>query len=380
MNARTSPYTSPRTSPQTGPHAGPDIRTFRAPSPRAALEAVKAALGDEAVILETREVRGGLWGRPEVEVTAASAADPIPAAGHASHLDGAPPSELEGEVASLRRVVDDLRQELRVVRVEPQRHGPQVPPDALRLFRHLVRRGVDEPLAEELVRQALRDAERGDTEALFEAARAVIRKRLPPARPPWERDARRLLALVGPTGVGKTTTIAKIAARALLEAHLKVQLVTVDTYRIGASEHISRYGEILGIPVPVARDAAALNQALARTADADLVLIDTAGRSDAEALRAQAELLRSAPGVETHLVLSAAAGAREMTAAARRYRDYDLRRLVLTKLDEADGPGSVLAAAAAVGAPISCLADGQRVPDDLHAATGPRLVELVLGR
>ena len=83
---------------------------------------------------------------------------------------------------------------------------------------------------------------------MLEALEALLRRRLPPARTPWERGERRVLALIGPTGVGKTTTIAKIAARALLESRLKVSLITVDTYRIGATEHLGRYGEIMGAP------------------------------------------------------------------------------------------------------------------------------------
>ena len=121
-----------------------------------------------------------------------------------------------------------------------------------------------------------------------------------------EQD-RRVVALVGPTGVGKTTTIAKIAARALLESGLRVALITVDTYRIGACEHLGRYGEIMGVKTQVARDATSLAAAVAR-ADADLVLIDSAGRSDAETIANQMGLLRAAPGVEMHLVLSAASG------------------------------------------------------------------------
>jgi flagellar biosynthesis protein FlhF len=186
--------------------------------------------------------------------------------------------------------------------------------------------------------------------------------------------------MIGPTGVGKTTTIAKIAARALLDSRLKVSLVTVDTYRIGATEHIGRYGEIMGAPTHVARDAATLAEALARSADADLVLVDTAGRPDAPSIAAQTALLHTVPDIELHLVLSAASGAREIRAAAKRYEKVGVHRLIFSKLDEADGPGSVLSAAAAVTAPVSCIADGQRVPDDIHSAAGPRLIDLIIGR
>jgi flagellar biosynthesis protein FlhF len=134
----------------------------------------------------------------------------------------------------------------------------------------------------------------------------------------------------------------------------------------------------MGVKTQVARDATSLAAAVAR-ADADLVLIDSAGRSDAETIANQMGLLRAAPGAEMHLVLSAASGAREIAAAARRYREHGVQRLIFTKLDEADGPGSVLSAVASLPRPVSCVADGQRVPDDLHAAGSNLLVDLVVG-
>jgi flagellar biosynthesis protein FlhF len=173
--------------------------------------------------------------------------------------------------------------------------------------------------------------------------------------------------------------LAKIAAHALLDSRLKVSLVTVDTYRIGASEHIQRYGEIMNVPTHVARDEAGLREAVFRSGDAHLVLIDTAGRSDAASLAAQAQLLRKVEGLECHLVVSAASGAREIRAAAKRFQGYQVQRLIFSKLDEADGPGSILSAAAETRAPVSCVTDGQRVPEDIHPASGQNLVDRLLG-
>jgi len=196
---------------------------------------------------------------------------------------------------------------------------------------------------------------------------------------PWGADGRRTVALVGPTGVGKTTAIAKIAARALLETRFKVGLITVDTYRVGASDQLARYGKIMGVPTYVARDRAALADAIDRTREADLVLIDTAGRSDAESLAAQMKLVQSAPNVQLHLVLSLATGARELGAVARRYRGFGAERVIFTKLDESEGPGGSLSALGVVGRPVSCLCDGQRVPEDIHAVTESDLCERLVG-
>jgi flagellar biosynthesis protein FlhF len=110
-----------------------------------------------------------------------------------------------------------------------------------------------------------------------------------------------------------------------------------------------------------------------------LVLIDTAGRSDAASLSAQIDLIKHAPNVQLHLVMSAATGARELGAVARRYKVFGPERLIFTKLDEADGPGGALAATATLARPVSCVCDGQRVPEDIHPVTNADLCERILG-
>ncbi|HET6438603.1 MAG TPA: GTP-binding protein, partial [Anaeromyxobacter sp.] len=204
-------------------------------------------------------------------------------------------------------------------------------------------------------------------------------ERLVPCRAPWLLDGRHVIAMVGPTGVGKTTTLAKLAARALLETKKRVAFVTVDTYRIGATEQLARYAEIMGVPVLVARDRSELARSMDRVADADLVLVDTAGRSSPEDVARQAALVRTVPRLQLQLAVAASTGAQELAAVSDRYRALAPDRLVITKADEAVGPGSVLSASVRICRPISCVTDGQRVPEDIHAYTGPELVDLVVG-
>jgi flagellar biosynthesis protein FlhF len=357
------------------------VKTFRGRDPKSAIEAVKASLGEEAIILNTREV-GGLWGKREIEITAVRSGEEA-AAASAMASKKQRPMDVEAEVANLRRIVDELRSELHGNRAEPKSMNSraEAAPSAVttRAVQRLVDRGIEAGLATEISREALRCAASGSEKDVTQALRQALRTRLSAGRVPWEGSERRLLALVGPTGVGKTTTIAKIAAHAILDSRLKVSLVTVDTYRIGASEHIQRYGEIMNVPTHVARDEASLREAIFRSGEANLVLIDTAGRSDAAALTAQAELLRKVDGVECHLVLSAASGAREIRAAAKRFRSYRAERLIFSKLDESDGPGSILSATTETSLAVSCITDGQRVPEDIHPASGQSLVDRVLG-
>ncbi|MBI5070218.1 MAG: flagellar biosynthesis protein FlhF [Deltaproteobacteria bacterium] len=361
------------------------VQTFRAPDPASALAAVKAALGPDAVLLSTRTVQTGLLRRREVEVTAAAAAPalaepPRPAAPPAPRPRLAPAGDeaLAAEVRHLRRSVEEARRALAAVTREARAHRDlDLPPPAVELYARLLGRGVEPVLAEELVRQALELA-RSRPAPLDALVRDLLGERLLPCRAPWLHEGRHVIALVGPTGVGKTTTLAKIAARAVLEARRKVALLTVDTYRIGATDQLARYGEIMGVPVLVARDRNELRRAAERVREADLVLIDTAGRSSADDVARQAELVRSVPRVQLHLVVSAASGASALAAVAEQYRGLMPDRLVFSKLDESSGPGAILSAAVRVGRPVACIADGQRVPEDLHAPTGPELCELVL--
>jgi flagellar biosynthesis protein FlhF len=348
------------------PEIARDVRTFRAADPRSALDAVRSALGADAIIVQTRQVGGGFWGRPEIEITASGGLGD----------DGPEPDRhFRAEIGSLRRVVEELRARLPDGLAVPR--AAAVEKDLPPLYRQLVARGVEPVVAEGILREALAGAPAPG--ALPSAVRAIIGSRMPVSPPPWQAPGRLVLALVGPTGVGKTTTIAKIAALAILESRRKVALITIDNYRVGAREHLARYGEIMRLPLHGATDRETLRDALARAAEADLVLIDTAGSSDREAIAAQGAILESDPSIEIALTLGAASGARELRAVANRFRGGGLRHLILTKLDEADGPGSILAGALAAAQPITCIADGQRVPDDLHAATPAALADIVAG-
>ena len=369
----------------TRPAMNANVRTFRAPDATSALAAVKAALGPDAILIATRTVPGGVFRRPEVEVTAAAGTAPEtparPGAPIAAAPRAAPPPDdrLASEVQHLRRSVEEASRALATVTRQARAgHDLQIPPAAAEVHGRLIGRGVEPVLAEELVRQGLLAGGAPHPEALERAVRDLLGDRLVPCRAPWLQPGRQVIALVGPTGVGKTTTLAKMAARALLEARKRVALLTVDTYRIGASEQLARYGEIMGVPALVARDRGELIRAYPRIADADLVLVDTAGRSSAEDVARQADLVRAIPGIQLHLVVSAATGAQQLAATGERYRSLEPDRLVFSKLDEAAGPGAVLSLAVRIGRPVACVTNGQRVPEDLHALTGPELVDLVL--
>jgi flagellar biosynthesis protein FlhF len=196
------------------------------------------------------------------------------------------------------------------------------------------------------------------------------------------RDGRpRTIAFVGPTGVGKTTTLAKIAATLVLRDKVRVALVTADTYRISAVDQLRTYADILGARIEVAGDAAAMREAIARCGDVDAILVDTPGRSqnDADRLAELRGIVDAARPHETHLVLSGTASERVLLREAEAFSSLGPDRVVLTKLDEAVAFGMLVSVVRRIGRRISWVTTGQEVPRDIERATGSRLADLVLG-
>jgi flagellar biosynthesis protein FlhF len=200
---------------------------------------------------------------------------------------------------------------------------------------------------------------------------------------PGKFGARRI-AFIGPTGVGKTTTLAKVAAQLKLKRGLSVGIVAADTYRIAAVDQLRTYAEILEVPVEVAAspfDAERACERLAREHGVDVILIDTAGRSQNDRMKLselRAFLVAARPD-ETHLVLSATASARTLEREATAFGAVGIDRIVLTKLDEAATFGTLISLVERLGKRVSFFTHGQEVPDHIEPGRGRRLAELVMG-
>lgn len=196
-----------------------------------------------------------------------------------------------------------------------------------------------------------------------------------------QSDGRPLtLALVGPTGVGKTTTVAKLAAAYKLRHGKRVGLVTVDTYRIAAVEQLRTYAQIIGLPLKVVVSPEEIGGACDSLRDCDVIVIDSAGRSqhDGDRLDELSRFMDGAAPHETHLVLSAAAAEGVLLRAADRFRVARPDRAILTKLDEMVHFGSILNFARRTELPLSFVTTGQEVPDHIEIANAERLARRVL--
>lgn len=211
-----------------------------------------------------------------------------------------------------------------------------------------------------------------------QAGRDLLASRLPACNDDL-LDHGGVAALVGPTGVGKTTTIAKLAARFRLKyGPRQIALITTDNYRIGAHEQLSTYGRILDVPVRVATNAEELSNCLAGFCDKRLVLIDTAGMGQRDRrLAEQLSVLRQDERtVKPYLVLSAASQARAMREAAEAFAGCEPKACILTKLDETSNLGVALSTLIERQLPLAYVSDGQQVPEDLHPARTHLLLDL----
>lgn len=190
----------------------------------------------------------------------------------------------------------------------------------------------------------------------------------------------RIAALIGATGVGKTTTLAKIAARFVLEKNIKAALITADTYRISAVEQLKTYSDIIGLPLEIVYSPDELKVAIHKHRDKDLILIDTAGRSQHNdyQMKELQDFLAVDPQIEKHLVMSATTKNRDAADILEKFSVCEPDRVIFTKTDETSSVGLILNLLANRDIALSFLANGQSVPDDIVPATPEKMADILL--
>lgn len=250
-------------------------------------------------------------------------------------------------------------------------------PHHAELLSRLYRLGLKPSLSEKLVKQL----DTGDSlEDSWRRVLTLIARSIPTSDQDLI-DQGGVIALVGPTGVGKTTNIAKLAARFTLKYGAKeLALVTTDGYRIGAHEQLKTYGRILGAPVYVADDEQELKQVLSRLEDKKLVLIDTAGMSHRDLRLAQqlSMLRRSYSNIKVLAVLSAASQTLAMDEVIKTFNASELDGCIASKVDESTSIGGIISILIENQLHLNYISDGQKVPEDIHQANSKDFLKLAL--
>lgn len=402
------------------------VKRFFAADMRTAMKLVRDELGADASIIGNRRVAGGveLTAALDYQVPAAPARQPNPALEAElrktqakiataqaelttrTQLDAGKDRQLFGAAASMP--TDSLADALRPART-PSVGSDQGALDAMRfelhglrelievqlgsiawgqlqsrrpqqanLWRRLQRMGLSAELSKALLERVANIAEPRQAWRMLLAHLAHAIKT--PKQEPMEEGG--VIALVGPAGMGKTTTLAKLAARYVLKYGAQhIALISLDSYRIGAQEQLKTLGRILNVPVTLVDPGQSLTQALAPLARKRVVLIDTAGLpANDPALRMQLETLASrGVNAKNYLVMAATSQGQVLKAAYHSYKRCGLVGCIVTKADEATSLGEVLGLAISQRLPVAYLADGPRIPDDLQIPRSHQLVSRAVG-
>ena len=371
------------------------VKRFFAPDMRQAIRKVRDEQGPDAVILSNRQVEGGIeivaavdYDESLFEETSVSTSEAAPAADGLAETYGREPVRKprprtalpadwvqDPAIVAMREEIKQLRgllenQLAHLAWSDRERREPL----HTDVMRRLSAMEMDAGLVEKVSAPTVHAR---DDEHAWQLALAELSATLPVADNDF-LDQGGIVALVGSTGVGKTTSIAKLAARYVLRhGRRHVALVTTDSYRIGAHEQLITYGRLLGIPVQVASDHKELRSILNSLADKRLVLIDTAGMSqrDVRLTEQFATLADSGIPIRTLLVLSATLHPSVLDETIRAFSSVALEGAILTKLDEAATLGGVLSTVIRQHLPLMFVANGQRVPEDLQPARAQDLVQ-----
>ena len=414
------------------------VKRYRASSMQEAMETVKQDLGEDAVILKTTALpRSGLFDmmkKETVEVIAAtdvSMTDWIEFSRKEGGQDTGPSSPsvsrggrrgAEDTCPSVvrwtpkERIVSGRAEPAPVQEVRPgksdeaaprpeseicltgQTVGPPVAfsdelpvedvadlPDLFaRMLKDLVACGVNRALATALIRDAAasipKEKHRDETTVRGGVQRAMTRMINVSGPLRCNQGKSKVVALVGQTGVGKTTTLAKLATKGKFVFDKNVSLISADTYRMSAIEHLNTFAGIAHLPISAVYSPHELRSVLDAQANKDLVFIDTAGRSpkDSEHIAELKRFMETARPDEIHLVLPANNKQEDLLEAARRFSVLPINSLVLTKVDETSSLGSILNVASQIAYPISYVTNGQTIPDDIELANSQKLARLIM--
>jgi len=352
------------------------VRFFTADSIQIAMAQVKNVLGRDAIILHTRTFRkGGILGffaKDKVEVMAAIDTPVATIAPQKIQPSQVPEDKslvgLQLEIATMRNLLQQVL----------CKDSPQVKSSPI--LDLLINNDVELHIAEEIIKKISVDNASPVTPQFKELIIKQIKdkvQRVEGIEVPVV--GRKIAAFIGPTGVGKTTTIAKLAAKFAIQDRYKVALITADTYRVSAVEQLKTYSDIMGIPIHVVYTADELKSVLDANQDKQLILIDTAGRSphNSDQLEELENFLQVDDTIEKHLVLSATTKYKDALDIVEKFSGCLPDKVIFTKLDEARNIGTIVNILYQIHIPLSYVTNGQSVPDDIELVDPQKLAQLI---
>ena len=338
------------------------LKSYFSGTVEAAMELARKELGDEALLVNARPASPETRSLGAFEVVFGvmpAKAPPPPERGN--DLNPAP-HQLSNDVAELKRKMERLVESLRGARALPA----DLAPEQRAICGRLLDAGLDADLVE-------RVAQGAGLEDLFQVEPALGRR--PGAAPA-------VVAFVGPPGAGKTTTLVKLAARYGLRSRRPAHIISSDVFRIGAADQLRSLAAILGIGCTVVETPRALAQALEEHQAKDFVFIDTPGlgRRDMEDGAGLAEVVAAHPAIDVHLVLPASMQPADLREVVERFRIFRPQKLLFTRIDESNSFSAIVNESVRCALPVSFLATGQQIPDDIEPATKDGVCALVYGK
>jgi flagellar biosynthesis protein FlhF len=345
------------------------IKRYLAKDMPEAVEMIRRDLGPDAVIVSSRKVRTGGWrGLFQPKKLEVTAAVEYPSAG------------TQQLAVDLRQEVGELKRLIKGLQVRPGQGEEQANLlESLNRWQELL---LKLDINHGLVGKLLENMEELSPDHNDPSIKEILGQRIASLfkEPELDPDVK-VYCFVGPTGVGKTTTLAKLAAEAALFQHKNIAIITTDTYRIGAIDQLRIYAEILNVPLEVVMTPEELAEVLPRHQDKDAIFVDTAGRpwSNTKQLGELQEFLRVIPRRLTFLVLSCSTKSSDLLQAVRDFQVTEYNQLIFTKADETRSLGTILNVVEETGRAVAYLTTGQNVPEDIMAANPQKLAKMILG-
>lgn len=354
------------------------IKKYYARNLQEGMHLVKKDLGMDALILSSRKVRQrgfkGFFLPRQIEIVAAIDNRVGYGSGNngSTHLSS---RHLMDEISELKELVQKV-----ALRGAYGRGASGENESIVQWRSQLEKHDIDPTLIEELFDEVMLSLN-GEVQINKEILGILLQKKIAAKLKCVEEKAFRHQIFIGPTGVGKTTTLAKVAARYALFQGEKVGLVTIDHYRIGAVEQMRTYAEIVDLPLEVVMMPDDIERTKKRLASCDRILVDTAGRSTGNTMQLSemANLISAFTPAEIFLVLSATTRWQDIRHIAESFKPLKYNRLIITKVDETKAAGAMLNAVYVTGLPLVYITDGQNVPDDLRIASDIDITGLIAG-